>query len=436
MGLFGSSKTAAGYNPAALSGSDKLMLFGAMLRDLGSGQGPQTLMGTQDLLAGRQALARKQAAENEVGAMFAPQGVPTAPPAMAARSIPSTGTGAPALNLPQIDAAPQARMPSIADPATIQRLMRIKAAGVDIAPIMEAMKANQPQWQVGPDGRPYNQRAAEAPGQFANPTVVGNTPMNINDPSTWGKPVPQLDKGMVQGPDGRVTPMPGYVDSASAITAGQEAAKAAIGNYYAGPNARAEAAGRAPYDFISTPTPNGAPQVMSKSSAAGGVFTGQAPTDAARATATTQAAIGLPAVIDQAKSTLDLIGKVKNDPALAMRTGAFSVLPAIPGTAGVDFESRVSQLKGKAFLDAYNALKGAGQISEIEGAKATDAQARLSTAQTPKAFKEALDDMEGVIRTSIARAQKQAGQGAPSATSGAPPRSAIEAELRRRGLIK
>ena len=42
----------------------------------------------------------------------------------------------------------------------------------------------------------------------------------------------------------------------------------------------------------------------------------------------------------------------------------------IPGTGSKRFGTRAAQLKGQAFLQAFEALKGAGQITEMEGAKA------------------------------------------------------------------
>ena len=42
----------------------------------------------------------------------------------------------------------------------------------------------------------------------------------------------------------------------------------------------------------------------------------------------------------------------------------------IPGSDHTRFGARVAQLEGQAFLQAFESLKGAGQISEIEGEKA------------------------------------------------------------------
>jgi hypothetical protein len=78
----------------------------------------------------------------------------------------------------------------------------------------------------------------------------------------------------------------------------------------------------------------------------------------------------------------------------------------IPGSQAYDFNSRVEQLKGKTFLEAFNALKGGGAITKEEGEKATIALGRLDAALTPKDFTAALDDLEGVVKTGMKRAKE------------------------------
>ena len=68
-----------------------------------------------------------------------------------------------------------------------------------------------------------------------------------------------------------------------------------------------------------------------------------------------------------------------------------------PGTDAADFKAYLDQVKGKQFMEAYKTLKGGGQITEIEGRKATDAMARMSTAQSEKAFKAGVKDFMEVV---------------------------------------
>ena len=70
--------------------------------------------------------------------------------------------------------------------------------------------------------------------------------------------------------------------------------------------------------------------------------------------------------------------------AVGMRVPGWSY---VPGTEAANFASRLDQLQGQAFLQAFESLKGGGQITEVEGKKATDAIARLSQNQSEAAFK-------------------------------------------------
>lgn len=114
---------------------------------------------------------------------------------------------------------------------------------------------------------------------------------------------------------------------------------------------------------------------------------------------------------DQILTTID--GVLKH-PGLRMGTGATgTVLSKVPGTDAYDFAQRAAQLQGQAFLQAFNTLKGGGQITEVEGKKATDAIARLNTAQSEEAFREALNDFRTIVSDAKARAAKRISPAAP-----------------------
>lgn len=53
----------------------------------------------------------------------------------------------------------------------------------------------------------------------------------------------------------------------------------------------------------------------------------------------------------------------------------------------------LEKIKGGIFLNAFESLKGGGQITELEGIKAEQAEARLKTTQDPEAFREALAEL-------------------------------------------
>jgi hypothetical protein len=97
-----------------------------------------------------------------------------------------------------------------------------------------------------------------------------------------------------------------------------------------------------------------------------------------------------------------------------------------PGTDAADFQSFFDEVKGGAFLEAFNVLKGAGAISEEEGKKATTARTRMSLAQSEKAFVDAARDYQDVIRNGVQIMQKKAGNTGtvPVAPAGAAPAAA------------
>lgn len=128
-----------------------------------------------------------------------------------------------------------------------------------------------------------------------------------------------------------------------------------------------------------------------------------------------QAAVDLPMAEAGAKYTTDLVRAIKEHPGKKFAVGAASVLPTVPGTKQADFVARWDQLKGKQFLEAYQSLKGGGQITEVEGAKAEAAIARMQRAQTVEAFDEAADEFISVVDIALNNARKKAGAEKPAA---------------------
>ena len=82
----------------------------------------------------------------------------------------------------------------------------------------------------------------------------------------------------------------------------------------------------------------------------------------------------------------------------------------IDGTPEADFVAKVDQIMNGAFLDAFQALKGGGHITEIEGEKATRAKARLDTNLSEEGFKEAIQDYIEVIERGLQVQASKAGQ--------------------------
>ena len=147
------------------------------------------------------------------------------------------------------------------------------------------------------------------------------------------------------------------------------------------------------------------------------------------------AAQALPKIINRAEESVRLIDEMigkrdsktgqllkgeKPHPGFQSAVGA-TFLPGarfIPGSDTASFMSRHDQIKGASFLEAFESLKGGGAITEKEGAKATDAINRMSTATSEAEYVRAAMDLQDVMRKGVANAQSRAsraGGGAPAA---------------------
>jgi hypothetical protein len=115
--------------------------------------------------------------------------------------------------------------------------------------------------------------------------------------------------------------------------------------------------------------------------------------------------------IQTAQNMVNLIDAAIAHPGRAKVTGASGIInapfgQAFPGTDAADYMAIQRQLEGKAFLQAFDSLKGGGQITEVEGRKATEAIGRLSTAQSDEAYLEALNELKGIAQTALTRGQQ------------------------------
>lgn len=143
----------------------------------------------------------------------------------------------------------------------------------------------------------------------------------------------------------------------------------------------------------------------------------------------------LPGAITRADTALDLIdqmvgklpekdasGKVvregtKPHPGFRAAVGAGIGERFIPGTDAAGFQALYDQVTGGAFLQAYETLKGTGQITEVEGKKATAAITRMNLAQNEKEFIAAAREFQSAIRTGVKNARAKAGKPAAVGTS-------------------
>lgn len=98
---------------------------------------------------------------------------------------------------------------------------------------------------------------------------------------------------------------------------------------------------------------------------------------------------------------LGVIDKALQHPGRETATGLSGVIDPrnyVPGTNPRDFQVVLDQIGGTAFLQAFESLKGGGQITEVEGKKATEAIARLNRAQSDEEFERSLRDLREVMQ--------------------------------------
>lgn len=108
----------------------------------------------------------------------------------------------------------------------------------------------------------------------------------------------------------------------------------------------------------------------------------------------------------QASSMIATIDGLLSDSGLDSAVGTTGAITQYMGSLAPEAaraRSRIQQIQGQAFLQAFESLKGGGQITEVEGAKAEAAIARLNTTQSPDDFRAALIELKGVIEAAQVR---------------------------------
>lgn len=139
---------------------------------------------------------------------------------------------------------------------------------------------------------------------------------------------------------------------------------------------------------------------------------------AAQGKADVEAAVSAPQDLQTAMDTVRLVDELMANRGLKEIVGPLDQYrPKWTMSAkGRDAYARLDQLEGKAFLAAFETLKGGGQITEVEGAKAQKAMARMDRAQDETEFIAALKDFRDAVETGVRKLQARVGQGRPGAT--------------------
>ncbi len=123
-----------------------------------------------------------------------------------------------------------------------------------------------------------------------------------------------------------------------------------------------------------------------------------------------QAQVKLSNYGETGQRALDTVRSLLNHPGLDKAVGVGHLNPQkmIPGTEAADFMNLHNQSKSQAFLQAFEALKGGGTVTEVEGQKAEASLNRMNTATSVQEYRAAAKDFEDAIIKGFAKLEKQA----------------------------
>lgn len=122
---------------------------------------------------------------------------------------------------------------------------------------------------------------------------------------------------------------------------------------------------------------------------------------------------GAPQALEQASYMTNLLDQIAAHPGREYGTGTSAWMSNLPGEwsyGARDFATRANQVAGQTFLQAYESLKGTGQITQIEGEKAEQAISRLRDRYvTEEEYLQAIKDLRDVAESGRAKISKKLG---------------------------
>lgn len=122
-----------------------------------------------------------------------------------------------------------------------------------------------------------------------------------------------------------------------------------------------------------------------------------------------KAIVNLPEALRNSEYLIKNIDNLASDEKLSGMTGWQGYLPNVSSSSR-RVQSKLDQVQGQTFLQAFSALKGAGAITDTEGAKATDALNRLRTVtQGDEDYVTALREFRDEVGKMYDLAQEKAG---------------------------
>lgn len=123
-----------------------------------------------------------------------------------------------------------------------------------------------------------------------------------------------------------------------------------------------------------------------------------------------EAAGALPGVTQMAERINQQVEDLKTDSGLPNVLGPLDSRTPNIRPDSVRAQGKIDAIRGGAFLQARQMLKGGGAITDYEGQKAEAAYARLNQAQSEEDFKAALDEFNFYVQQGLQKLQAQAGQ--------------------------
>jgi len=136
------------------------------------------------------------------------------------------------------------------------------------------------------------------------------------------------------------------------------------------------------------------------------------------------------ASFDTMLGTLDRLSTHKG---LERSVGLMGKLPTMPGSDSANFQAELDTFQSQAFVPMVAQLKGMGALSDAEGRKLTQAVGALNPNMGEKAFRESIERIKTDMNAARARVVGKKGESTQPAGIDA---SGLEAELRKRGLLK
>jgi hypothetical protein len=110
--------------------------------------------------------------------------------------------------------------------------------------------------------------------------------------------------------------------------------------------------------------------------------------------------------IGSTENSISIVRKILANPKAPGRYGIGGMMPAFPGEDAAA-QALIDQVKGAAFLQAFESLKGGGTITEVEGRQATAAITRLGAQQQDwESAKQAAAELIAIMEKSAERSRK------------------------------